>query len=157
MKVVILVAGVLAAPGLASGQSPTAAHAIVAIPGSITWGPAPAVLPTGAKAAVLEGDPTQPGPFALRLWMPDGYTIPPHFHPATEHVTVVQGTFLVGMGEQFDASKFSELPTGSYGVIPPGMRHFARAKGEVVIQLHGMGPWGLSYVNAADDPRRRTP
>jgi quercetin dioxygenase-like cupin family protein len=127
----------------------------VATPSSITWGAAPAVLPPGAKAAVIEGDPGQAGAFTLRLWLPDGYTIPPHFHPVAEHVTVIQGTFMVGMGDQLDASKFAQLPSGTFGLIPPGMKHFARAKGEVVIQLHGTGPWGLIYVNPADDPRGR--
>jgi len=161
MRVLLLAASALAAPSLVFAQSSTAPpapqHAIVAVPGAITWGAAPAALPPGAKLAVLEGDPTQPGAFTMRLWMPDGYTIPPHFHAVAEHVTVIQGTFLVGMGEQLDASKFSELPTGTFGLIPPGMKHFARAKGEVVLQLHGTGPWGLTYVNPADDPRRRNP
>jgi len=160
MRVLLLAASALAASSLVLAQAPVGGtasqQAVVAVPGSITWGAAPAVLPAGAKAAVLEGDPTQPGAFTLRLWMPDGYTIPPHFHAVAEHVTVVQGAFLVGMGDQLDPSKFSELPTGTFGLIPPGMRHFARAKGEVVIQLHGTGPWGLTYVNPADDPRRRT-
>jgi mannose-6-phosphate isomerase-like protein (cupin superfamily) len=93
----------------------------------------------------------------MRLLLPDGYTLRPHFHPATEHVTVLQGGFLVGMGEQFDPSKFTELPVGTLGVIPIGMRHYARAKGEVILQLHGIGPWGITYVNPADDPRRPTP
>jgi hypothetical protein len=160
MRVLSITASALAVPILVLAQAPASAaatqQAVVAVPGSITWGAAPAVLPAGAKAAVLEGDPSQPGPFTLRLWLPAGYTIPPHFHPVPEHVTVVQGTFLVGMGDQLDASKFNELPTGTFGLIPPGMRHFARAKDDVVIQLHGVGPWALTYVNAADDPRRRT-
>jgi quercetin dioxygenase-like cupin family protein len=157
MRFLLLAAGALAGPSLLVAQAPAAAaeqHVIVVAPGAITWGAAPAVLPPGAKAAVLEGDPAKPGAFRLRLWMPAGYTIPPHFHPVTEHVTVVQGTFLVGMGDQLDPSKFSELPAGTFGAIPPGMKHFARAKGEVILQLHGTGPWGLTYVNPADDPRR---
>lgn len=163
MRFLSFAAGALAVASLVQAQTPppaaaaAAPQAVVAVPGSITWGPAPAVLPAGAKLAVLEGDPTQPGVFTMRLWMPDGYTLPPHFHAVAEHVTVVQGSFLVGMGDQFDPSKFSELPTGTFGLIPPGMRHFARAKGEVVIQLHGTGPWGLTYVNPTDDPRRRNP
>jgi quercetin dioxygenase-like cupin family protein len=161
MRVLLLAASALAVPSVGFAQAPAAPptpqHAMVAVPGAITWGAAPAALPPGAKLAVLEGDPTQPGAFTMRLWMPDGYTIPPHFHAVAEHVTVIQGTFLVGMGEQLDASKFSELPTGTFGLIPPGMKHFARAKGEVVLQLHGTGPWGLTYVNPADDPRRRNP
>lgn len=158
MRALLLAASVVAAPSLILAQTPAGAvpHAVVVPPGSVLWGPAPAALPAGAKAAVFEGDPTQPGEFTLRLWFPDGYTIPPHFHPAAEHVTVIQGTLLVGMGEQFDASKLAELPSGTFGLIPSGMKHFAQAKGEVVIQLHGIGPWGLTYVNAADDPRRRS-
>jgi quercetin dioxygenase-like cupin family protein len=89
----------------------------------------------------------------MRLWMPNGYTIPPHFHPADEHVTVVEGTFLVGMGGTLDASKFTPLAVGSFGMLPPGMQHYARAKGTTVIQLHGIGPWTLTYVNPSDDPR----
>ncbi|MGH8721118.1 MAG: cupin domain-containing protein, partial [Burkholderiales bacterium] len=100
---------------------------------------------------------TKAGEFTLRLWMPDGYTIPPHYHPRTEHVTVIAGTFLVGMGDRLDPATFGELPTGTFGAIPAGMRHFARAKGEVVVQLHGVGPWGMTYVNPADDPRRANP
>ena len=158
MRVLLFAASALVAPALGVAQTPAAAqqHAIVAVPGSLTWGAAPAVLPAGARAAVLEGDPAQPGAFTLRLWLPDGYTIPPHVHPVAEHVTVIQGTFLVGMGDQLDPSKFGELPPGSFGVIPQGMKHFARARGEVVLQLHGTGPWGLTYVNPADDPRRGT-
>ena len=108
-----------------------------------------------AKLAVLEGDPTKAGSYTMRLWMPDGYTIPPHFHLADEHVTVVEGTFLVGMGGTLDPSKFAALPVGSFGMLPPRMQHFARARGVTVIQLHGMGPWGLSYVNSSDDPRKK--
>jgi hypothetical protein len=135
----------------ADGDKP---HAIVALPNAVKWGPAPAVLPAGAQAAVLEGDPSKPGPFTLRLLLPADYRIPPHYHPGIEHVTVVKGTFFVGMGEKFDASKVSELPTGTFAALQPGVRHFALTKGETtIIQLHGVGPWGLTYVNPADDPR----
>jgi len=134
-----------------------APHVIVAVPDSISWGDAPPVLPAGAKAAMLEGNPMKPGPFTLRLSFPDGYTIAPHYHPTVEHVTVLKGTLLVGMGAQLDPTKFNELPAGTFGVIPPRMRHFARAKGDVIIQLHGTGPWRLIYVNAADDPRGKKP
>jgi mannose-6-phosphate isomerase-like protein (cupin superfamily) len=128
-------------------------HAIVVPAGTATFGPAPDILPRGARLAVLEGDPTRTGTYTMRLWMPDGYTIPPHFHHADEHVTVVEGTFLVGMGGTLDASKFASLPVGSFGMLPPRMQHYARAKGVTVIQLHGVGPWGLTYVHASDDPR----
>jgi quercetin dioxygenase-like cupin family protein len=93
----------------------------------------------------------------MRLQVPDRYRIPPHFHPATEHVTVLKGTFKVGMGEKFDASAMTRLPTGTFAALEPGVRHFAESEGETVIQLHGTGPWRLTYVNPADDPRQRTP
>lgn len=129
------------------------AHAIVALPSQLTWGPAPAVLPAGAKLAVLEGDPTANGPYTMRLQLPDRYRISPHFHRFTEHVTVVKGTFKVGMGEKFDASALTPLPPGTFAALEPGVRHFAEAEGVTVLQLHGVGPWGLTYVNPADDPR----
>jgi quercetin dioxygenase-like cupin family protein len=88
----------------------------------------------------------------MRLAMPAGYRIPPHFHQVDEHVTVISGAFQVGMGETFDESKLTTLSPGTFGVIPPGMRHFARADKPTVIQLHGVGPWGLTYVNRADQP-----
>jgi len=132
------------------------AHAIVALPASIAWGPAPAVLPAGARFAVIEGDPTKSGAFTMRLRMPAGYRIPPHFHPVDEHVTVITGAFYVGMGDAFDASKANELPTGAFAALASGVRHFAFTRGETVIQLHGVGPWGLTYVNPADDPRNKS-
>ncbi len=127
----------------------------IALPDQLTWGSAPAVLPAGAKLAVLEGDPTKSGAYTMRLLMPDGYQIPPHFHPATEHVTVISGALMVGMGEKFDESQMKTLPAGTFGMIPAGMHHFAKAQGETVLQLHGIGPWRLTYVNKADDPRKK--
>lgn len=130
--------------------------AIVVLPDAVTWGPAPAVLPPGATASVLEGDPTKSQAFTMRLRMPDGYKIPPHFHPAMEHVTVVTGKLKVGMGDRFDEGQMKTLPAGSFGAIPPKMHHYAMANGETVLQLHGIGPWRLVYVNKADDPRPKT-
>jgi quercetin dioxygenase-like cupin family protein len=106
---------------------------------------------------VLEGNPSEAGPFTMRVLLPTGYRIPPHYHPATEHVTVLHGTFKVGMGEKFDGSAMTALPTGTFASLEPGTRHFAEAQGETIVQLHGVGPWGISYVNPADDPRQATP
>jgi quercetin dioxygenase-like cupin family protein len=153
---VLLGPAALAAQGAVS-PSGQHAHAIVALAGTEQWGPAPAILPPGARLAVLEGDPAQPGPFTMRLLIPAGYRIPPHFHPVVEHVTVIRGTFQVGMGEQFDPAKLTDLPAGTFAALSPGTRHFAQAKVETVIQLHGVGPWGLTYVNPADDPRKAQP
>ena len=121
----------------------------------IKWVDGPASLPPGAKVSLLEGNPAQEGPFTMRLRVPDGYKIPPHWHPAVEHVTVISGTFNLGMGETFDQAKTRALTAGAFGFMPPGMRHFAWAQGETVIQVHGMGPWKLNYVNPADDPRNK--
>ncbi len=149
---VTLAAGAATAQGSQSGSEQ---HAIIALPGKIAWAPAPASLPRGAQLAVVEGDPSKAGAFTMRLRMPDGYRIPPHFHPVVEHVTVLQGTFRVGMGDSFDAATLGDLPTGTFAALSSGVRHFAQAKGETVIQLHGVGPWSLTYVNPADDPRTR--
>jgi quercetin dioxygenase-like cupin family protein len=144
----------LVEPGVLAAQAEHAApQAIVVTPGTESWGPAPAILPAGATLAVVEGDPTKAGPYTMRLRMPDGYRLPPHYHPANEHVNVLSGTFLVGMGERFDQTALKTLPAGTFGMIPSGTRHFAQAKGATVIQLHGIGPWNLIYVNPADAPK----
>ena len=127
-------------------------HAIHA-PGHIKWQDGPASLPPGAKSAVLEGDPTKEGFFTMRLRMPDGYKIPPHTHPKVEHITVISGTFNFGMGEKFNQNATQSMPAGTFGFWPAGMKHFAWAKGETVVQLHGIGPWQINYLNPADDPR----
>jgi hypothetical protein len=124
-------------------------------PDKLQWMPNPA-LPPGAKVAVLSGNPTKPGElYALRLQMPDGYKIPPHWHPSDENVTVLAGAMLFGTGERFDASLLKEAPAGSFTRMPSGMRHFAMTKGQTVIQLHGIGPFEIHYVNAGDDPRQK--
>lgn len=120
----------------------------------LKWQDGPPSLPAGAKFAVLEGDPTKPGPFVMRIKLPDGYQLPPHTHPKPERVTVMSGTFHVGMGEQFDKAKAKAMPTGTYGTWPAGMKHFVWVKGETVVQFHGDGPWTITYVNPADDPRQ---
>ncbi|MEX2271109.1 MAG: cupin domain-containing protein [Vicinamibacterales bacterium] len=147
---VVLGAGAIAAAG-AQGQ-----HVMV-LPDAITWGPGPASLPPGTQAAMLEGNPAKPGPFTMRLKLPDGYAIAPHWHPADEHVTVLQGTFIMGLGDTMDRSKGHELSAGAFAMMPTGTRHFAWTRGETILQLHGTGPWGVNYVNPSDDPRRKQP
>jgi hypothetical protein len=129
-------------------------HGIFA-PNSIQWQNGPPALPAGAKFAVLEGDPAKEGLFTMRLSVPDGYKIPPHSHPAVEHVTVISGTFQIGMGDKFDESKLNPMAAGTFGFLAPKMHHFAMAKGDTVIQLHGVGPWQINYVSQADDPRKK--
>jgi quercetin dioxygenase-like cupin family protein len=124
------------------------------VPAQIKWADGPPSLPPGAKFAILEGDPSKEGFFTMRVRVPDGYRIPPHTHPKVEHVTVISGTFNLGMGEKFDQAMTKELPAGTFGYWPAGMKHFAWARGETTIQLHGIGPWSIEYLNPADDPRK---
>jgi hypothetical protein len=122
-------------------------------PDGLKWQEGPPSLPPGAKITVLEGDPTREGPFVFRVKVPDGYRIPPHTHPKPERVTILAGTFHIGMGEKFDSSRGQEMPAGTYGTWPAGMKHFVWVKGETVVQFHGEGPWKINYVNPDDDPR----
>jgi uncharacterized protein DUF4437 len=124
-------------------------------PDKVKWQDGPPSLAKGSKIAVLEGDPNKEGPFVFRLKLPDGYLVAPHEHPKKERVTVVAGTLNLGMGEKFDAAKTTALPAGTYGTWEAGMKHFAWVKGETIIQLHGIGPWTIKYVNPADDPRNQ--
>ena len=124
-------------------------------PADIQWKDGPGSLQPGAKFAVLEGDPAKEGPFVMRFWLPDGFKIQPHFHPKTERITVIAGTFNLGMGEKFDQATTTAMPAGTFGFWSEGMRHFAWAKGDTVLQLHGVGPWSITYVNPADDPRTK--
>lgn len=123
-------------------------------PSEIKWQKGPASIPAGAKLAILEGDPGKEGPFVIRLFLPDGYRIPPHVHPKPERVTVISGAFHIGMGDKFDASRGKAMPHGTFGIWAPGMKHYVWAKGDTIVQLHGTGPWTIEYVNPADDPRK---
>jgi hypothetical protein len=124
-------------------------------PDAVKWGPSPPALPAGAKAAILTGDPSKSGPYVLRVKFPDGYKVPPHWHPTDENVTVLHGTFMMGKGDKFNAGACEALPPGSFVRMPKEMRHFAWAKGETIVQVHGIGPFEINYVNAADDPRKK--
>jgi quercetin dioxygenase-like cupin family protein len=134
--------------GAATAQAPGSASAQPAL----KWGPAPAIFPAGAQMAVLQGNPGGNELFTVRLRMPSGYKIPPHTHPADEHVTVISGTFLVGMGEKFDASKTMTLKSGGFVTAPAHEAHFAVAQGPTIVQVHGTGPFAMTYVNPADTP-----
>ncbi len=133
---------ILVLPAAAAAQAP-----------ALVWGPAPPVFPPGAKMAVLQGDPSQTALFTVRLEMPDGYRIPPHFHPTDEYVTVISGTFLLGMGDTLDAAHVTALPVGGFVPVGANMHHYAIARGRVVVQVHAMGPFVLTYVRPQDDPR----
>ena len=151
-RTILITIGFLIAAPVGFGQ--TKDHGLITA-ADVKWASAPTSLPPGAQAAMLEGDPAKEGPFTLRIRMPDGYRIPPHYHPAVEHVTVLQGTFVLGMGDKATSDGEKMLGAGSFAFMPAGMRHFARTQGDTIVQLHGVGPWGITYVNPADDPRAK--
>jgi mannose-6-phosphate isomerase-like protein (cupin superfamily) len=122
-------------------------------PDQVKWGPAPPFIPAGAQLAVIEGNPMgTSGDYTIRLKMPDGYKIAPHTHPLRENVTVISGTLQVGMGDQWDDSKTMDFGPGSFAYLDPSMHHYAGAKGETIVQIHGQAPVKFHYINPADDP-----
>ena len=146
---------ILVIVGAAVGLETKAPAHILTTTTEIKWGAPPPVFEKGASFAVMSGDPSQAGLFVVRLRMPAGYKIAPHWHPTDEHVTVLSGTFSLGMGEKFDTATMKELPAGGYALLPAEMRHYALAKTEVTVQVHGIGPFVLTYVNPSDDPGKR--
>ena len=146
----------VAARGEPPAQNHTQSSGIELFPSdSIKWKDGPPSLPKGAMIAVLEGNPAKEGPFVFRVKIRDGYRVPPHTYPKTERVTVISGTFNIGMGDKFDADATKAMPAGTYGYWEAGMKHFVWAKGETVLQFHGTGPWSIEYLNPDDDPRNK--
>ena len=159
MHAAMVVLGIVCAGGMLTvaqdmgGGAP--AHILLA-PDDIKWGDAPASLPPGAKLAVIEGNPKNAGLFTMRLKLPADYKILPHKHPADEHVTVISGMFCVGVNDKIDPAKTKELPAGGFAVAPAKIAMYAFTKDqETIVQIHGMGPWGIEYVNPTDDPRNK--
>jgi quercetin dioxygenase-like cupin family protein len=124
-------------------------------PEEMKWSAVPPVLPAGAKITVLAGDPSTQGFVSLRLKMPPGYRILPHSHPTDEHVTVISGTFAIGMGDRLDKAQSKTLKPGGYAVAPANMHHFAWTKTGAVVQVDMIGPFQITYVNPADDPSKK--
>jgi quercetin dioxygenase-like cupin family protein len=123
--------------------------------GDLKWGPAPPTLPKGAEIAVLSGDPSKDGPFVIRLKMPSGYKFPAHNHPTDEFVTVISGNFHVGMGDKLDEKKAIELAAGGYVEAPAKINHYGWVSSPSVVQVQAQGPFGITYVNPADDPSKQ--
>ena len=119
---------------------------------SVDFQPGPASFPAGSEIAVLQGDPSQAGPYTVRLRFPADYQLPPHFHPTDENVTVIEGTFLVGLGDAIDLKSVVTLGPGGLITAPAGHHHFAVARGRTIVQVHGEGPFAITYVKPADDP-----
>jgi hypothetical protein len=157
----------LAASGFAQTKAPSkkaasSAMATVVPPGSEKWGDIPAAAIVGTPSvdmggklqlAVVQGNPMQAGaPYTLRLSCADGTKIAPHWHPTTENVTVVKGTFALGMGSKWDPAALKDLPAGGFASAPSRMRHFGMCKGDSVVQVHGLGPFVVNFVEA-DKPK----
>ena len=151
--IVAAVALVFAAEETSKSSTSSTEHRVIK-PSDLKWGEAPAGLPAGGKLAVLNGDPTQSGPFTVRLKSPAGYKIMPHTHPTAERVTVISGSFRIGMGEKFD-DPTQEMGPGSYVVLPANMAHFVKGGKESIVQIDSEGPFQINYVNPADDPRNK--
>lgn len=145
--VLALVGGAATAPARANAQASQP---------DLKWGPAPAVFPAGAQMAVLQGNPGAAEPFTVRLRFPNGYRIAPHTHPTDENITVISGSFRVGMGKTFDTKTLKTLPTGGFVTAPANMAHYATAQGLTVVQVQAIGPFALTYVNPADMPKAGT-
>lgn len=153
MKKIVVVALSITA-GILFAQSGTPQN--IFTPDQIKWGPPPPFVAAGAQLAVLEGDPAaKTGDFTVRLKMPAGYRIAPHWHPKRENVTVIAGNFKVGMGDKFDESKMASFGPGSFAYLDPDMHHYAMADGPAIVQVHGMSPLQFNYVNPADDPGKK--
>ncbi len=121
--------------------------------GQLKWGEAPPSLPKGAQVAVLQGDPGRPGPFTMRLSAPAGYKIAPHWHTQAEDLTVISGTFYLGMGDKAGSDAHALAP-GGFHHLPAKAHHYAFAKGPTVVQVNGEGPFDINYLNAEDDPAK---
>lgn len=121
----------------------------------VKWGPAPNVFPVGAQIAIISGDPFKDGLYVVRLKLPAGYRIPAHYHPTSEYVTVLSGDFHIGMGDKLDTQKGQLLRTGGFAEAPAKMHHYAWSTGEAIVQVHGQGPFAITYVNPEDDPSKK--
>ena len=149
----IILVVVSAGLGVPMSWSQHGAHTMVT-PTDLKWADVPS-LPPGAKIAVIEGPMNEAVPFTVRIKFPANYNLPAHWHPAVERVTVLSGTFNMGVGDELDAKKATALAPGSIAIMQPKTHHFAWTEDETVVQLNGVGPWDITYVNPADDPRKK--
>jgi hypothetical protein len=146
-------------PPVGKSRISAAAMPTVVPSGTEKWGDIPAFAVVGVPSvefggklqiAIIQGNPMQAGqPYTLRLSCTNGVKIAPHWHPTTENVTVVKGTFAIGMGSKWDPAALKDLPTGGFASAPARMRHFATCKGDTIVQVHGLGPFVVNFVQVA--------
>jgi hypothetical protein len=144
----IVLALLAATPALAGD---TKNEAVSTNAADIKWGPAPPDLPKGAELAIMHGDPSKKAVFSIRLKLPAGYKIPPHWHSKDEQLTILSGTFVLHMGDTMEAPA-STLTAGGFHFLPAKMHHAAETKGETILQIDGTGPFDIHYLNPADNP-----
>jgi quercetin dioxygenase-like cupin family protein len=144
----------LAALGPTAALAESAEPMVMVTPTDLKWADAKS-LPPGVKVAVIEGTLDKAVPFTFRLKIPADYKLPAHWHPAIEHVTVISGTFNMGMGDKLDTEQTKALAPGSAAIMQPKTNHFAWTDEETEVQVHGVGPWAINYVNPEDDPRKK--
>lgn len=143
------------AAALAAQQPAAAEHLEAVATRELAWEAiTPAGFDEGMEIAVVRGDPAAHGqPYALRLRFPDGYRFPPHWHPVDENLTVLEGTFLLAMGEAAEETRLQRYAAGDYLFMPATHPHFGGAVGLTVIQLHGTGPFDIIVVGSPEDVR----
>ena len=148
-----------AKPASTSPAKPAAAHQMHPAPmvnaSDLKWGTAPPAFNAGAQMAVIDGDPGKAGPFVIRAKFPAGFKVMPHFHPTDESVTVISGTIAAGMGEKWDDAAMKTFTAGGFARMPAKSPHYVQAKEDTILQVHGTGPFTLTYVNPNDDPRKK--
>jgi len=132
-------------------QTDAASSHSVVKPDGLKWGP----FIGPSQMALVSGDPSQAGPFVVRIKSPAGTVIAPHWHPTDENLTVLEGKFGIGTGDAFDPSKLTVMERGDFTEMPGKMHHFAKAITDTVVQIHGIGPFAVTFVNPADDPRQK--
>ena len=153
LPLALLPLALLAAPGdKTASAKPAASQHAMADANQVKWGPGPEGLPAGAQAAVLSGNPGKAGPFTIRLKAPPGYRVGRHWHPTDELVTVLEGDFHLDMGSGGDAHSH-DFSAGGYSLMPAKMQHAASTRGGAIVQVSGMGPFQIHYVDPKDDPR----
>lgn len=145
----------LIAPATFAGEGPQAAGHISMLPSDLKWAPAPSVGP-GAQIAVIEGDLKAAAPFTFRLKLPSNFKVGVHTHPVVERVTVISGTFHLGIGDKFDPAKARAYTPGGVAIMSTGMPMYVyTTQEEAVIQIHGTGPWGINFLDPADNPLKK--
>jgi len=137
----------------ATPAAPPSSH-VVLQDADLKWGDPPPAFERGAQLAVLSGDPGKPGLFVIRIKAPAGYRVANHFHPADEHVTLLDGEVTLQMN---DGAQTQALTRGAYVLLPAQMHHAVSTKSGMTVQVTAMGPFELTYVDPKDDPRKRAP